>query len=184
VQLTLNDIVIPTNVSPVVINGHIFLPARDVIEALNGRITWFPVLKLLNLELGKKKVSLVIDSLEAELNGKKVILEYAPSIIENRVMIPLEVLQLLTEVETEWNQASKEIIITSHKPQVTSIRSFSHPDKTRIVIDISEKSSYHVLTLKEPERLVIDIDATFKQLNKKEEELNVDDLLVKRVRSG
>ncbi len=184
VQLTLNDIVIPTNVSPVVINGHIFLPARDVIEALNGRITWFPVLKLLNLELGKKKVSLVIDSLEAELNGKKVILEHAPSIIENRVMIPLEVLQMLTEVETEWNQASKEIIITSHKPQVTSIRSFSHPDKTRIVIDISEKSSYHVLTLKEPERLVIDIDATFKQLNKKEEELNVDDLLVKRVRSG
>jgi hypothetical protein len=184
IQLMLNDVVLPTDVSPVVVNGHIFLPARDVIEALNGRITWFPALKLLNLKLGGREVSLVIDSLEAEVNGKKLILENAPTIIENRVLIPLEVLQLLTEIETEWDKTTQEIIITSQKPQVTSIRSFSHTDKTRIVIDVSEKSSYHVLTLGEPERLVVDIDASLKQLEKKEEEIYVDDLLVKRVRSG
>ena len=184
IQLMLNDVVLPTDVSPVVVDGQIFLPARDVIEALNGRITWFPALKLLNLKLGGKEISLVIDSLEAEVNGKKLILGNAPSIIENRVLIPLEVLQLLTEIETEWDKTAQEIIITSQKPHVTSIRSFSHPDKTRIVIDISERSSYHVLTLKEPERLVVDIDATLKQLEKKEEEIYVDDLLVKRVRSG
>jgi N-acetylmuramoyl-L-alanine amidase len=184
IELMLNDVVLPTDISPIVVDGHIYLPARDVIEALNGRTTWFPALKLLNLKLGSKEVSLVIDSIEAEVNGKKLILENAPSIIENRVLIPLEVLHLLTDTETEWDKSSQEITITGHKPQVTYIRSFSHPDKTRIVIDISEKSSYHVLTLRDPERLVVDIDASLNQANKKEEEINVDDLLVKKVRSG
>ena len=98
IQLKLNDAILNTNVSPILVNGRIFLPARDIVEALGGRITWFPALKLLNLNLGGKEVSLVIDLPEAQINGKKVILEDSPTIMENRVMIPLEVVQLLTEI--------------------------------------------------------------------------------------
>jgi N-acetylmuramoyl-L-alanine amidase len=184
IQLKLNDTILNTNVSPILVNGRIFLPARDIIEALGGRITWFPALKLLNLNLGGKEVSLVIDIPEAQINGKKVILEDSPTIMENRVMIPLEVVQLLTEIESEWDKASQEISITSHRPYVTSIRSYSHKDKTRIVIDLSEKSSYQVITLSNPERVVVDVEASLNQLNEKQKEVIVNDSLVSRVRSG
>ncbi|MDD4896696.1 MAG: stalk domain-containing protein, partial [Atribacterota bacterium] len=184
IQLKLNDAILNTNVSPILVNGRIFLPARDIVEALGGRITWFPALKLLNLNLGGKEVSLVIDLPEAQINGKKVILEDSPTIMENRVMIPLEVVQLLTEIESEWNKTSQEISITSHRPNVTSIRSYSHKDKTRIVIDLSEKSSYQVITLSNPERVVVDVEASLNQLSEKQKEVIVNDSLVSRVRSG
>lgn len=184
IKLKLNDTILKTNVSPVVVNGHVYLPARDIIESLGGRITWFPALKLLNLNLGQKKVSLVIDVPEAEINGKKVPLQDAPTIMEDRVMIPLEVVQLLTEVESEWNKTTQEISITSPNPYITSIRSYSHPDKTRIVIDMSEKSSYEVLILSNPDRVVVDIKASLSQLNAGQQEVEVNDLLVSKVRSG
>ena len=183
-QLKLNDTIINADVAPVIVNGRTFLPARDIIESLGGRITWFPALKLLNLTLGKKEVSLVIDIPEAEINGKKIPLQSAPAIMEDRVMIPLEVVQLLTEAEAEWDKETKEINITSHQPYITSIRSYSHPDKTRIVINISEKSTYNVLTLSEPDRVVVDVKASLNQLDKVQQEVEVNDLLVSRVRSG
>lgn len=184
IKLILNDTVVNTDVSPVLVNNRIFVPARDIIEALGGRITWFPVLKLLNLSFGENQISLVIDVFEAEVNGEKVSLENAPTIIENRVMIPLEVVQLLTDVEATWDSDSQEINITSHKPYVTSIRSYSHPDKTRIVIDLTEKSTYQVLTLSNPERVVVDIKASLNKLDEKQKVIEVDDLLLRRIRSG
>ncbi len=184
IQVILNGTILDTDVAPVLVNGRLFVPARDIIEALGGRITWFPALKLLNLNLGGKEVSLIIDNTEAQVNGENIVLENAPTIIENRVMIPLEVVQLLIEVETKWDSASQEINITSHKPFVTSIRSYSHPDKTRIVIDISEKSTYQVLTLSNPERVVVDIKASLNQLLENQKEIMVNDVLVNRVRSG
>ncbi len=182
--LKLNEAVLDTDVPPVVVDGRVYLPARDIIESLGGRITWFPALKLLNLNLGKKEVSLVIDVPEAEINGERVFLQNAPAIIEDRVMIPLEVVQLLTEVEAEWDKRAQEINITSRQSYITSIRSYSHPDKTRIVIDMSEKSTYNIFILSGPDRVVVDVKASLGQLNKEQQEVEVNDLLVSRVRSG
>lgn len=183
-QLLLNNVVLPTNVSPVIVDGNVFLPARDIVEALGGRITWFPAFKLLNLKLGSKEVSLVMDVLEAEVNGKKVNLNNASTIIEDRVMIPLEVLQLLIEADAELKNDSLELNIINAKPYVTSIRSFSYPEKTRIVIDLTERSSYQVLTLTNPERLVVDIKASLERFKEEEKDINVNDLLISKVRSG
>ena len=39
--LKLNEAVLDTDVPPVVVDGRVYLPARDIIESLGGRITWF-----------------------------------------------------------------------------------------------------------------------------------------------
>jgi N-acetylmuramoyl-L-alanine amidase len=184
VQIKFNDHVLDTNVPPVLINGQIYLPARDIVEALGGRITWFPALKLLNLYLGSREVSLVIDLPEAEVNKEKIPLENAPIIIENRVMIPLEVVKLLTEIEAEEDKSSQEIKITSQKPLVTAIRNYIHPDKTRIVIDLTKQCPYRFFTLSGPDRIVVDIEASLSQLSEEPKEIQLEDLLVNRVRTG
>jgi len=184
VQIKLDGNILDTNVPPVLINGQIYLPARDIVESLGGRITWFPALKLLNLYLGNREVSLVIDVPEAEVNKEKIPLENSPTIVENRVMIPLEVVRLLTGVEAEEEKSSQEIKITSQKPMVTAIRHYMHPDKTRIVIDVSEKSPYQVFTLTDPDRIVVDVEASLSQLSEEQKEIQLEDLLVSRVRMG
>ncbi|MBN2395838.1 MAG: N-acetylmuramoyl-L-alanine amidase, partial [Candidatus Atribacteria bacterium] len=173
-----------TETSPVLMNGRIFLPARDIVEALGGRITWFPALKLLNINLNNQEISVVIDVNEAEINGKKISLETAPMMIYNRVMIPIEIIQLLMEVETEWDSNSKELNIIRKRPFISSIRSYTHPDKTRIVIDVTEQTRYQVITLSNPDRIVVDLDASISKLKPEQKEILIDDSLVDKVRAG
>ncbi len=184
VKLILDGKILDTEVLPVLINNRVFLPARDIMDALGGRITWFPALKLLNIYLSGKEVSLVMDVREAEVNGEKVSLENAPGIIENRVMIPLEVVQLLTDIKADWDKRSMELTIIRQRPFVTDIRSDTHPDKTRIVIDMTEQSPYQVMTLSNPDRIVVDVSGSISQLDSEQKEYLIEDPLVNKVRIG
>jgi N-acetylmuramoyl-L-alanine amidase len=173
-----------TEISPVLTNGHLFLPARDIIEALGGRITWFPALKLLNIKFGDRVVSVVMDVPEAEVNGGKVNLEISPRIIQNRVMIPVEVIHLLLEIEIDWDKNSRELKMIRQRPFITGIRNYTHPDKTRIVIDMSEQSPYQVTTLSNPDRIVVDVNGSIAKLNPEMREVFINDPLLRQVRTG
>jgi len=184
IKVYIDGTIVNTEIEPALINGRIFLPARDIVEMLGGRITWFPALKLLNINIGNREVSVVINIQEAEVDGKKISLETAPDIIKNRVMIPIEVIHLLGDIQVDWNSSSRELKIIRNRPFITSIRSFAHSDKTRIVLDISEKTPFNVLTLSNPDRLVIDLDGSISQLDSDYKEINVNDPLVKKIRTG
>ena len=173
-----------TEVPPNISNGRIYLPARDIVEALGGRITWFPALKLLNIIMRDREVSVVMDVPEAEVDGKNMQLNDAPSIIQNRVMLPLEVISLLTDIEANLDRESNQLNINRKRPLITAIRNYTYPYKTRIVLDLSEKTAYNVLTLSNPERIVVDLDASISQLESEQKEVLIDDLLVSRVRTG
>jgi N-acetylmuramoyl-L-alanine amidase len=183
-SVLLDGDILNTEIKPVINKGTVFLPARDIVEALGGRITWFPALKLLDIIMSDREVSVVMDVPEAEVNGKVTAIENAPTIIQSRVMIPLEVVSLLTDIEVDWEKDSNIINIVRKRPFITGIRDYSHPDKTRIVLDLSEKTDYNVLTLSNPERIVIDIDASITQLTPEQKEVSIDDYLVDRVRTG
>lgn len=183
-SVLLDGNILNTEIKPVINKGTVFLPARDIVEALGGRITWFPALKLLNIIMKDRKVSVVMDVPEAEVNGKDTAIENAPTIIQNRVMLPLEVISLLTDIELDWKKDSNIINIVRKRPFITGIRDYSHPDKTRIVVDLSEKTDYNILTLSNPERIVIDIDASITKLASEQKEVIIDDYLVDRVRTG
>jgi len=169
---------------PVIINGKIFIPARDIVEALGGRITWFPALKLLNIIMADRDISVVMGVPEAEVNGKVFTLENSPSIIQNRVMLPVEIISLIADLGIDWDENSRQLEIIRKKNFITNIRSYTHTDKTRVVIDVSEKTSYKIITLNSPERIVIDIDASMSKLNAEQKEILINDYLVNRVRTG
>lgn len=184
VTVFIDSNIFDTEIPSILVNGRVFLPARDIAETLGGRITWFPALKLLNINLNDQEVSVVIDSSEAELNGGKISLETAPIMMNSRVMVPVEIIQLLTEIEVEWDINSKELKMIRKRPFINSIRSYTHPDKTRIVIDMSEQSNYKVITLNDPDRIVVDIDASISKLSVEQRDIQINDLLVDKVRTG
>lgn len=180
----LDGIIAETKVEPILSNGKIFFPAREIVEALGGRITWFPALKLLNINMSDRTVSVVMNTSEAEVNGKKVILEYPPNIINDRVMIPFKVVSLLIDTQAALDKETVDLSIARDDPSITSIRSYSYPDKTRIVIDVTEQTNYNTLSLTNPERIVVDVKASIRHLKAEEKELNINDLLINRVRTG
>jgi len=170
--------------SSIIEDGHLLVPARDLIEALGGRITWFSALKLLNIYLEGKKASLVIDEPSLEIDGGKTTLEVPARLINNRVMIPIEIIKIISEVEVIWDNQHKTLSLNTIKPNLLNIRSYSHPDKTRIVIDLSQGTEFRASTVSDPERIYIDIMGSIAKLDEKTRQLEVNDGVIKQVRAA
>lgn len=63
----------------------------------------------------------------------------------------------------------------------SSIRYFSYPDYTRVVIESSQEVIFSTGSLSDPERIFIDINNELKSIEK---ELNLKDSIVKKIRTG
>jgi N-acetylmuramoyl-L-alanine amidase len=165
-------------------DDQIFIPARNIVEALGGRITWFPTLKLLTINIDNHIVRLVIDELSLEMDGKIIPLKMPAKIIDNRVMLPLEVIKIITPVEVEWDNQTKTLSINTIRPYLLKVRSYSDSDKTRIVIDLSEKTEFKANKLTNPDKIFIDIMGSILKLEDTFKEIEINDGILKTVRTA
>ncbi len=173
-----------TIIPSIIENDRIFISARNIIEALGGRVTWFPALKLMTINIDNHIIRLVIDDPSLEIDGKVVSLEIPARIIDNRVMIPLEVIKIIAQVEVEWDNQTKTLSINAIRPYLLKIRTYSYPDKTRIVIDLSEKTEFRGDRLTNPDRIFIDIIGSIIKLEDIFKQIEINDGVIKTVRTA
>jgi len=131
IKILLDNQPLETVVPSVIENDRLFVSARNVVEALGGRITWFPALKLMTVNINGRTARLVIDDPSLEIDEKVISLEIPARILHNRVMIPLELLKIIAEVDIKWENQTKTLSINTIRPYLLEVRSYSHPDKTR-----------------------------------------------------
>jgi len=174
------EIVVPS----VIENDRLFVSARNMVKALGGEISWIPALKLLTINIDNHKVSLVIDDPSLEIDKKVVPLEMPARIIDNRVMIPLEVIKIIAEVDIKWDNQTKTLFIDTIRPYLLKVRSYSHPDKTRVVIDLSEKTEFRADKLINPDRIFINIMGSIAKLEDTSKQIKIDDGVIKTVRTA
>ena len=165
-------------------NDRIFISVRNIIEELGGRITWFPALKLLTINIDGHIARLVIDDPSIEFDDKIILLETAAKIMESRVMIPLEVLKIVVSVEVDWDSKSKVLSINSIRPSLLKIRSYTHDEKTRVVIDMSEQTEFSTNKLANPDRIYVDIMGSILKLEDSSKKVDINDDTVKIVRTA
>jgi len=154
------------------------------VEALGGRITWFPALKLMTVNINGRTARLVIDDPTLEIDEKVIPLEIPARILNNRVMIPLEVIKFIAEVDIKWDNQTKTLSINTIRPYLLKVRSYSHPDKTRVVIDLSEKTEFRADKLTNPDRIFIDIMGSIVKLEDTFKQIKIDDGVIKTVRTA
>jgi len=184
IKILLNNQPLETVVPSVIENDRLFVSARNVVEALGGRITWFPALKLMTVNINGRTARLVIDEPSLEIDEKVISLEIPARILDNRVMIPLEVLKIIAEVDVKWENQTKTLSINTIRPYLLEVRSYSHPDKTRVVIDLSEKTEFRGDKLINPDRIFIDIMGSITKLEDTSKQIKIDDGVVKTVRTA
>jgi len=184
IKILLDNKPIETVVPSVIENDRIFVSARNVIEALGGRITWFPALKLMTININNRTARLVIDDPSLEIDEKVIPLEIPARIIDNRVMIPLEVVKIIAEVDIKWENQTKTLSINTIRPYLLEVRSYSHPDKTRVVIDLSEKTEFRADKLINPDRIFIDIMGSIIKLEDVFKQIEINDGVIKTVRTA
>ncbi|MDP2945095.1 MAG: AMIN domain-containing protein [Atribacterota bacterium] len=184
IEILLDNKPLETVVPSVIENDRLFVSARNIVEALGGRITWFPALKLMTININSRTARLVIDELSLEIDKKVIPLEMPARIIDNRVMIPLEVIKIIAEVDIKWESQAKTLFINTLRPYLLKIRSYSHPDKTRVVIDLSEKTEFRADKLINPDRIFIDVMGSLAKLEDTSKHLEINDGVIKTVRTA
>lgn len=103
------------NTKPVIKDGRTLLPVRAVVEALGGEINWNNNTKEVTLTHDNNIIIiLTIDSTEAIFNGKNVIIDTAPIIINGRTMLPIRFIAESFGLNVIWNDIDKTITITAN----------------------------------------------------------------------
>ncbi|MCX7747346.1 MAG: beta-propeller domain-containing protein [Clostridia bacterium] len=76
-------------VKPIVKDGRTLVPVRFISESTGWKVGWEAKASTVSISSGKKDVKLVIGSKNMTVNGKKVNLEVAAEVINQRAYIPL-----------------------------------------------------------------------------------------------
>ncbi len=102
---------------PVINQGRTLVPIRAIIEALGGTVGWDGEKSEVTLNVGDDEIKLVIDSKNAFLNGKKSILDVAPTTINDRTMLPIRYVAESFKFEVQWDESTNTVTIIKGSTQ-------------------------------------------------------------------
>lgn len=96
---------------PIIVNGRTLVPVRAIIEAMGGTVGWDGETETATLNMGDDEIKLIIDSTTAYLNGAEKMLDVAPTIINERTMLPIRFIAESFHFNVEWIESEQKIII-------------------------------------------------------------------------
>ncbi|MCH5213106.1 MAG: NAD(P)H-dependent oxidoreductase [Oscillospiraceae bacterium] len=126
--------------TPVIINERTLLPVRAVVEEMGGTVDWNGDTREVTLSYNEDTIRLTIDSQAAYLNEKAETLDTAPTIINDRTMLPIRFIAEGFGFDVDWNGDTQTVIITKSVSEVAStpeptIMPTEQPDVTAEPID-------------------------------------------------
>jgi len=75
--------------APFIANDRTMVPVRAVSESFGAKVTWVPETRNIFIQSEDKSITLTVDSAEAQVNGEKVILDAAPTIVGDITFVPV-----------------------------------------------------------------------------------------------
>lgn len=101
-----------SDVEPMIINNRTIVPARFIAESLGATVIWDKASPDdVIIELSDIRIKLHIGDIYAEVNEKKIKLDCAPFIKNDRTCVPLRFIAESLGFEVNWNEETKEITI-------------------------------------------------------------------------
>ncbi len=97
--------------TPVIVSNRTLVPIRAIVEAMGGSAEWNGDLKETTLYYNDNEIKLVIDSISAYVNDEEKTLDAAPTVINNRTMLPIRFIAENFGFDVEWDQEAQTITI-------------------------------------------------------------------------
>ncbi|MFC5469431.1 copper amine oxidase N-terminal domain-containing protein [Cohnella suwonensis] len=98
---------------PQLVNGSVFIPFRNLFEALGATVRWDGKSRTVEALKGKRKVRLTIGKSTAEVNGKAVKIAQTPFVKNGATFIPLRLAGEALGYVVVWENATRTIQIVS-----------------------------------------------------------------------
>lgn len=144
--------------APYLSEGSTLVPLRVITTAFGAALQWDGKTQTIVLESGDKTIKLVIDKLEAEVNGSKEMLPAAPALKNDTTMVPIRFISETFGAHVGFDPATYVITITGKRSENpgNSAGIDSDAGKTKI------GNSYYGWSMKYPSGLAIDYQ-TFRE---------------------
>lgn len=98
-------------VPPVVVNGRMLVPLRFISEAVGAEVGWDGATRTISIALGDKEISLTLDSSEAMVNGKKVMMDVPATTLRGSTMVPVRFVGESLDLVLDFNSDTRELTI-------------------------------------------------------------------------
>ena len=98
--------------APILQNNRTLLPVRAIVEEMGGTVLWDGASQEVTLSLGANEIRLVIDSTTAYLNDTAQTLDVAPTVLNDRTMLPIRFIAESFKFSVDWNETEQMITIT------------------------------------------------------------------------
>lgn len=171
------ELVLPSDVEVVNLNNNVMIPIRVVAENLKFNVKWDQKTRNVNIEQNSKVISLNVGQKEAKVQNEKVILNTAPQLIKNTVVVPLRFISEEMGLSVSWNNKEKIVGLTSLAvpPLVEPTPAPTVPDvdnagwnkvndisfaNQQLVVSVNTQVTPQITRLSNPDRIVIDLPNT------------------------
>jgi N-acetylmuramoyl-L-alanine amidase len=157
-----NDII--ANPPAIIVSERTMVPARAVFEAMGAKVEWNEELREVTVTLNSSIIKVNIDSDKAFVNGILKGLDVPAMIISERTLVPLRFIAEAAGLTVAWDDLSRTVSMTSPIKafNVANINSISMTgSNSQYLVSIkgdSDLTCYKNFMLKDPLRVVIDID--------------------------
>lgn len=100
---------------PIIINERTLLPVRAVVEAMGGTVKWNGDTQTVTLNRNSDTINLIIGSQTAYLNDKAEVIDTAPTILNNRTMLPIRFIAENFGFTVNWDNEYQTVTIREQK---------------------------------------------------------------------
>lgn len=151
------------------------IPLRFLSQELNYKISWDAKTNYVVINTGSKEIRIRNKSKDAYINGEKVNFSnnMYPIVVNDRIMVPVQFVKYF-DIDYSWDSNTRTINLTSRKRALADAANLTKLDlqKNNLVIKLDKVVGFKDILLKDPKRLVVDLDNTVFRLEKNKYEVN------------
>ncbi|MEI7883822.1 MAG: stalk domain-containing protein [Clostridia bacterium] len=111
IRATLNGKNIIFDVPPILKNGRTLVPIRAIAEALGTIVQWNENTQTVTITKASNVVKIIMQNINAQLNGKDIELDTPAEINAGRTIVPLRFIAEAFNLDVQWDQKTMTVIM-------------------------------------------------------------------------
>jgi hypothetical protein len=112
VAVTVNNVLVRSDVAPIVQHGRVLLPARAVFEALGAEVQYDPATGHVDVRRGTRFVRVTTGSTHAQIGTQPVTLDVAAELYGGRTFVPIRFVAESLGAMVDYDDATRTVSIT------------------------------------------------------------------------
>ena len=117
IQIFLNDTPLAFESEPILKNGRILVPLREIFQPLGFQVQWDEKTNTIRSTKPNLTISMNMNNTLTTLNGKPILLDTPPILVKNKAFVPLRFVAESTGASVQWNGATGSVSIHTKKDQ-------------------------------------------------------------------